>query len=274
MRARAIILLLAALPVLAQEQSAAPAAAAEAAWLPPVPTVDEVLQLPEAESKAARAAIKQVLLDRTLRLKAERRRLTPENSAECAAAAEKLHAPEAFTRLMQIEAREQLSGRALYEHQHRLEQCVRTYGVDALQIRLFVECLPFTEAELRELVDWLPKDALFNLTLKATLTNEELETSIATIADIYTRMAEVYAQVNNREQADAAAQELLPLLLRVDTIAPARLVLQQRADEQLLQLYESKITPLMQRLAPQRARLHNAAFYGSRHLAALDYLLS
>lgn len=268
---RWIILALAALPALGQEPSAAPAKAEES-WLPRVPSEEEVQQLPAEERSAARAAIKQVLLERNLRLREDRRRLTRENSAESAASAEKLKAPEPFVRLLQLEAAESLSGRKFHDQQHALEEVVRAYGVDSLAIRLFVECMPLSAAELRAVVEWLPCESLFNLFPLEDSNLEQTQARLRTLGEMYVRMAEVYEKVTNHEQAEAAADELCALLSSADAVAPVHL-LRESEDPLLRSLTGRLVVPALRRLQPQRQRLRNAGFFGSGRLAALDYLL-
>ena len=160
------------------------------------------------------------------------------------------------------------------KHQQALHKLVLSYGVDALQIRLFVEGLPFTTDELSGIASWLPLESVFNMvTLDTNTAEEDISFQLTTVADTYARIADAYEAVSNRAQADAAAQELLGVLPLVDATYPVRLMLQQK-DVRILPLYERIVQPVLERFVPIRRRLMESDFYGSRRLAAVDYLLN
>lgn len=237
-------------------------------------TPDLVSALPEQERLAAREAIKQVMMQRTIRLKDDRRRLTRANAEASAAQAEQLHAPEALVNLLKKEAA-LLSGEpgSLYECRQTLSKVVAAYGVDELQIRLFVEGLDFSGKEMREVVDWLPLQYAFNLVNVDPELDSELEGQLTALVDLYAQVAETYRGVADKEQADAAAQALLSLMEIHDTVAPLRYKMQSGGSTRLHMLYERLVIPVLQEISPIRMRLIEAGYYGSRHLAALDYLI-
>lgn len=252
---------------------AADPAAEEQSSLPRVPSEEEVQQQPEPQRLAARQSVKQVMLRRIIRLKAERRRLTPENSAACVALAAQLHAPAELVELLRLETAGPLGGRDLYEHSQALSKLVHAYGVDDLQIRLFVEGLNFTPQEWADIAEWLPTESVFNMVSRRSVTNEELEFQFTLLADLYSRLAAEYEEITNREQADAAAERLLGLLHSYDAVMPARLVLSgARGEAPSASATDSLLQPVIRQLVKQRQRLREADFFGSRRLAALDYI--
>ena len=246
---------------------------AQADTLPQLPTREEVLKLPAEQQLAAREAVKRVVFARLVRQKEDARRLTRENSAACVALARQLNAPQALVELLQMEAEQQLSGRLLYDHRLAFNNLVRAYGVDALQIRLFTEGMHVSDKDLREICDWLPKEHLFNLVPETPVPTEELLVQLSLLGEIYAQIDHLYKGVTDKEQADAAAQSLLDSLQSFDATAPVRKVLIDRKVPRVTAVFQQLLLPIMQQLSEQRTRLQQADFFGSRHLAALDYLL-
>lgn len=227
------------------------------------------------EASAARAseAVKRVMAARMIRLKEERRRLTPENSAACAELAERLNAPAELVQLLRREAAAPLSGRALHDHNAALTRVVQESGVDALQIRLFVEGLECSAAEQRALIEWLPLKAVFNLIDFREPDTDELDAGVQRLAAMYDKLTLRYAAVTNRAQADAAAQELLGLLEEADALSLVVLLVQEDRSARLRVQADRYIAPARSRLSVQRRRLRESAYFGSSRLAALDYLM-
>ena len=263
-------LLLAAAPASPGQGSAAE----QPSLLPPVPSREEVLQLPEQERLAARESIKKVLLQRTFRQKDDGARLTPENAAECLSLAESLPGiPPAFLAMLRVEAAGELYGRDLYDYRQAFSDLVSAYGVDALLMRLSVESLPYTTAELRSVVQGLPLEHVFNLVPAGELTDAMAEEQMATLKRVYTRMTELYGGIFTREQADAAADAMVELLAEYDTTLALRLRLIRKAGERYMEAFTRTVQPAAQELQKKRKLLIETDFYGSRRLAYLDYLL-
>lgn len=259
------------LPMLcgAAEEPVGSAPAAEQAAAEPVSR-----RMTPEERRAAAVSIKRVMLRRCVRMCAERHRYTRENAAESAALARELHAPEALVHLLQLEAGGTLSGRKQYDCRQLLEKVQQAYGVDALGIRLFVEGLRYPQEELYRVVEALPLETVFNLLPAGAPEQEELLRQCATLADTYAQMVEVYSGVNSREQADAAAARLIPLLHAHDETLPLRMRILNVSPDMLPAKYADLLQPKSELLKEQRRRLRETAYYGSPLLAALDYLLS
>lgn len=246
----------------------------DASLLPPLPTSEEILQLPANERLSARAAVKQVMVQRTLRQKVDGARLTSQNAADCLALGIQLQAPKPFVEMLRLEASGQLYGRDLYDYRQAFSSLVALYGIDALSIRLCTEGLPYSVEELRKVLEWLPLEHVFNLVPGDKLSEQKLTEQLSTLASIYKRMAEVYAGVTNREQADAAAEVLVDLLASFDSTSPVRLILAKQQDSSLLDSYRKLVHRDAPELAQHRVRLLEVDYFGSRKLALLDYLLN
>ena len=243
--------------------------------LPELPTHEDVLALPAEEQLAAREAVKKVLLHRTLRQKDDAARLTPANAAASLALAQQLHAPEPFVRMLELEAAGHLSGRDLHEYRRAFNELVAAYGVDALQMRLYSETRAYTTEEMRRVFEWLPLEHVFNLVPDMEMGAAVIEAQLSTLAEVFARMAQIYAGVTSREQADAAAEELLPLLAAYDTTSPVRLLLMvEGGSPRLMALFARLIEPVAAPLTEQRRRLLETDYYGSRRLSTLDFLLN
>ena len=254
--------------------SCLPALGAEEAWLPAPPTVEQVQQLPQAEQVAAAAAMKQVMFRRFLRLREERHRLTRENIAESAALAGQLNTPAIFRELLSLEAAEPLIGRDLYDYKQALNKTLAAYGVDALQIRLFVEGLRYPAAELTAAFEKLPIESVFNLLPMGTYSRAVLEEQLSALAGIYAQQLELYSSIVNPEQAVAASASLAALLPAYEATTPVRMVLISKENESLMARYQQLVQSTRHELNQQRKRLLESGFYGSAALAALDYLLN
>lgn len=243
--------------------------------LPALPAREELLAQPPEAQLAAREAVKKVLLHRTLRQKDDAARLTLANAAESLALAQQLKAPEPLIRMLELEASGRLSGRELHEYREAFNHLTAAYGVDALQMRLYSENQAYTTDEMRRVFEWLPLEHVFNLVPDTELGAAAIEEQFSTLAEIFARMAQVYAGVSSREQADAAAEELLPLLAAYNTTSPVRLLFMAAGNSpRLMAPFARLVEPAAARLIEQRRRLIETDYYGSRRLSTLDFLLN
>ena len=261
------IALLLACGVGAGEQPAPPT-------LPPVPTAEELLALPAEELLAARESVKKVMLHRALRQKDDAARITLENVAECLALARRLHAPEPFIRMLELEAADSFSGRALHEYRDAFNRLVAAYGVDAVQMRLYTENQSYSTAEMRRVLESIPLRGAFNLVPRVHLDVDAVEAQLTMLGRVYACMAEVYAGVNSREEAEAAADALLPLLEDYDSTATVRMILMASGEPEQNPLFARLALPAAKRCMEQRRRLMETDYYGSRRLSTLDFLLN
>lgn len=249
-----------------------PAAAQDEAELPGQTTAREATagQLNPAEKDA----IKRALLSRAVRLRAERHRITPEAAEAYIALAKQLGAPADFVEILAEEKEEPLAGRAAYEHRQRMEEATQRYGVDALQIRLFVEGLQMEAQKIEEVIDWLPVRDLFNLSTSEQLKmrKETLPEKLGELCALYRKMLEVYNTIDSRGAADSAAQRLLSCLPELERTVPIRTLL-RRVGSHRLPGYDEIVGDIAHRLSVRRMELLESSFYASARMRALDALL-
>lgn len=240
----------------------------------PLPGVDTWNALSDEAREAQRDAVKRVMLERMIRLKEDRHRLTPDNSAHCARMAQELGAPAAFVHLLEQEAGHPPVGRDYYAHMNEMTRLLEVYGVDELQIRVFAEEMRCGGKEARSIAAWLPlKDVFLLVSKEVTLEENEVRSQLETLRDVYARMADVYSGIKNRAGAEAAADELLPLLEQIRPTAALRAAL-SRLEKDSVPLYVRIVGQARERLIECRTYLREANYYGSHRLAALDSLLS
>ena len=245
-------------------------ALAQHAELPAVPTPEALAAREDLAS--ARTAMKRVLLRQNMRLKDDKRRLTPENAADSAKLAEELHAPEEFVQLMQMLALPGLPARSAYDCRERLSAVLVAYGVDALSIRIFVEDMPYTSEQMLPVIDSLPMEEIFNLTTRPESSPDELDAQLNMLISVYSEMASVYDRVVNKQSADAAAPELTNLVALYNKTLALRHMLNE-VDLRQYKKYSKNLIEVIDMLKEQRQRLQEAAFFGSVHLQILDYFL-
>ena len=235
--------------------------------------VSEWMALPEQRKEAQSDAVKRVMLERMIRLKEEKHRLSRENSEHCLKRAKELGAPPAFVNLLEKETAGTLMGREVYVHNEEMKRLLLLYGVDELQVRLFVEDMKCSAAEAFLIAAWLPVHDVFEVVPeKMNMDEKEMRQQLTVLREVYGRMADVYKDVKNRETAEAAAESLLPLLSKLRPTASLRCIL-SRIEKDRVPLYREIVVPAKDQLVRQRALLRESNFYGSHRLAALDSLL-
>ncbi|MBR5894967.1 MAG: hypothetical protein IKZ13_05435 [Akkermansia sp.] len=241
--------------------------------LPLISTTEEVEALPIELREQRATAIKKVLLEQMVRAKEEQHRVTSENYAACAQRAFELKAPAAFALYMQLEAEGQLAPRARYAVREALRCMYEAYRVDSLGLRYFVEGSHLATDELREAADWLPLAGLFNLTKMSELTPQKMEADYAALIQLTSELCDVYTGISNREQAEAAVEKLLPLLVRFEATVGTRKL---ATPEQLAALEKRFSAPfkwLFPALVGQHNRVREANYYDVLRLRVVDYFL-
>ena len=261
-----------------------------------LPTAAEVRRLPVRERVRRQRALKLVLLERALRARAERHRVSEENLAACAELAAREGAPRESVAWLQEMAKGNLSPRRRYVLNGALASLAELYAVDELSIRYFVEACGLGVGELRELLPWLPLESLFCLTPTETLPPAHRMSDQRLVREMMAELKKGLRGVHDRESADAASEVLRPLLLLQETVMRSRLAEQKgqaemegqgglgglgglgRAQEGAApggqDLYRPWESLMRQNLREERQRLREARFFGSSRLQALDYLLS
>ncbi len=254
----------------------APYAEIAAAGLPLPPTPAEVAALPPAVRLRHQAALKAALLHRATRALGERHRITRENRLATAALACTLGAPAAFVQL--LDARQSAdSARTRQLAELAEDELCTAYGVDSREIRFFVEGSCLSAAELHELRSWLPLPALFNL-LPAEgsgkgLSAARLRADYVEELSLRRELAALAAPIRDRATADAAAEAMLPLLLRHTTTRPSLMAAPPALAEAVIAPLSPYAAPVGRLWERERTRLIDNDFFGSPKLRALDYLL-
>lgn len=234
-------------------------------------THEETTPLPAAQKDA----VKRVLLARAVQIKANRHRITQEAAADYVALAKRLEAPEDFVEILTREKAGSMVGRTAYEHRQMMEETTRKYGIDALQIRLFIEGLREGTQKIGDLLDWLPVRDLFNLVTTdqlKILREDVLPEKLEELRGLYQKMLDVYDTIDSRETADAAASALLIYLPEFDRTAPIRLLL-RKVGSRRLPGYDKIVGDVAHRLSVRRKELFESSFYASIRMGALDALL-
>ncbi len=247
----------------------------EAAGLPLPPSPAEVAALSAPRRMQVQAVLKSIWLERLIRAREERNRVTRENLAACARMAAQLGAPEVFTDSFRRLSAGDLPARERYLLGDSQQRVLEAYGVDARELRYFVEASGLSPEQLREVVAWLPLPGLFDVAPGAqVLSPREVGEHYVALLAVRRDLAAVWKGVHDRESADAAAEALLPVLLRhLSAMRPLMAVPMEARAPELLAPYMRFAAPVNAACARERARLQEVGFYGSARLQALDYLL-
>ena len=241
--------------------------------LPLLNTPEEVDALPVELWEARAVALKKVLLQQMVRARGERHRITAENYAESARLAQELGAPAAFVLYQQLEAAGQLPPRARYVVREAQRVLCENYRVDTLALRYFVEGSHLAANELLAAAEWLPLAGVFNLTKKSELTEEKLAADYADLTCLTSELSGIYTSIQSGEQAEAAVEALLPLLVRYLATAGTRHFSTPEQQEALLQRFGKQLNLVYSVLLEQRKRVREANYYDSVKLRIVDYLL-
>ncbi len=254
-----------------------PYAELQDAQLPLPPSPADVAALSARQRLQEETAIKTVWMERLIRAREQRNRITPENIARVAGLAQAMGAPDAFTEAL----RRQVAGDVSAVERHLLELALQwvleSYGVNAREMRFFVEGCGLTPAQLREVVAWLPLAALFRLPAakgqgRAALASSQGAEYVASLVALRDS-TQVLRSVSDRETADAAAEALLPILLCSLSARESLMAAPPHEREELEAPYAPFARPVNEAAARERSRLEKQRWFGSPRLQALDYLL-
>ncbi len=241
------------------------------AGLPLLPSPAECAALPALQFAQEQLAMKRVLLARALRSRAERNRISRENWLACAQTARELGAPVAFIGLLERRGAESLSRADSYLVDAALSRLLELYGVDELEIRFFAEsrALPPDVAQ----ADWFPMPLLFNLEPPAGVSAEAVAAHDAALLAALGELVRLYATVQDRASADAAAGAMAPAL----ACFRQSLRLLGHAPDELRVRVRSRYAPLAGRIEgawlTERKRVIEAGYFGSERLRALDFFM-
>ncbi len=237
-----------------------------------LPGAAEVAQLPAETRLREQVALKKLWLERLIRAREERNRVTRENLAQSLLLAQKLEAPAPMVEIL----RRLVSGSLPYRDRHALEtarqELFTAYGVDAREMRFFVEGSGLSAEQLRDVVAWLPLPALFNLAPAAAQEPApDLGQCYRQLLSALRELAAVWQGVSDSESARAAADALLPVLERhLSALYPLLSATDAQRDAATAP-HEAEAVEVNR--ACNRARVHMLEndWFGSYHLRALDY---
>lgn len=236
------------------------------------PTRGDVEKLSAVEFLRCQSAIKRVLLTRDCRTYAERKRLSDENLLSSARLADELNAPRELALYLRLLASGALGNRQRYMVQSALEQLLRAYLVDELQIRYFVEFATLSDKDLESLWDWLPLASCFNMVSVRQPTGV-VEADFLLLKDVYSRLHTLYATVQDIESANNVATAALVELSLHESTAYTRLYAPASYKARLAPQYSRALEIPASALQKERIRLRENNYFGSLRLRCLDLLL-
>lgn len=236
------------------------------------PTRGDVERLSAVEFLRCQSAIKRVLLARDCRTYAERKRLTDENLLASAHLADELNAPRELALYLRLLASGALGNRRRYMVQSALEQLLRAYLVDELQIRYFVEFATLSDKDLESLWDWLPLASCFNMVSMRPPTGG-VQADYLLLKDVYARLHTFYATVQDVESADKVATAALVELALHESTAYTRLYAPASSKARQAPQFSRALEIPASALQKERIRLRENNYFGSLRLRCLDLLL-
>ncbi len=254
----------------------APYAEIQAAGLPMPPSPAEVAELPASTRMQEQAALKSVWMERLIRAREERNRVSRESLSRSVVLARKAGAPAAFVDLLRRQSAGMLPAQERYLLDSAQQTLLASYGVDAREMRFFVEASELSPEQLRDVAAWLPLPALFNAPAEGgqpPASPRELGANFVEYLAVRRDLGAVWQGVRDRESADAAADALLSALVRhVSAMRPLMAVPEEQRATALAP-YAKFASVVNAASVRERARLQEHGWYGSHRLQALDYLL-
>lgn len=247
----------------------------EEAGLPLPPTPEQIRALPFREFRHQQNAMKETLLMRWALIREARYRADGKVDAQSAGHARMTEAPALLAEIYQSCADGNLTRAQEHEIASVLELLLHGYRTDELAVRLLVHEAELTPDDVRALATFLPLDDAFNLLPLRPPTHAEMLSDLRCMRREYARLAEIYAAVQDKESADAAAVAALPVV---------RCLLTTARTAYCLRLPEHNLSPAQAtvlkdanaayaRLMEQRTRLQQQGVMAeSVRLRALDIL--
>ena len=242
------------------------------AGVPLPPTRADVAKLPAVEFVHRQTALKQVLLTRNVRSYAEHKRVSDANLLASARLADELGAPPQLAVYLRLLAADTLSSRQRYWVREALDCLIEAYLVDALRMRYFVEFSALSEAQLEDLLSWLPLQATFNL-VPVTQDEATVVADYQLLRGVYAQLLAAYQSAQDKESADAAAETALQPFILHETTTYTRPFAPQELKDRLAPLYGRLLTAPALALQQERKRLRENDYFGSLRLRLLDLLL-
>lgn len=245
------------------------------AGLPLPPTPEQIRALPFHVFRHQQNAVKETLLMRWALIREARYRADGKVDAQSAGHARMTEAPELLAEIYQSCADGNLTRAQEHEIASVLELLLNGYRTDELAVRLLVHEAELTPEDVSSLAAFLPLDDAFNLLPLRPPTHAEMLSDLRCMRREYARLAEIYAAVQDKESADAAAVAALPVVRCLLTTARTAYCLRQPEHN----LSPAQATVLKDanaayaRLMEQRTRLQQLGVMAeSVRLRALDIL--
>ncbi len=240
------------------------------------PSAAEVASLPVLQRRQEQEALKAAWLERLIRAREQRNRITPENLAAASLKAQRLGAPAPFVDSLRRQSEQGLSPTERHLQERFQQEMMNAYRVDAREMRFFVEGCGLNPAQLREVADWLPLPALFNsvgLSAGERVSAARLGADYVAYLAVCRDVAPILRSVNDRASADAAADAMLPLLLQFLTTRDSLLGAPEAFRRSVLAPYARFAAPVEEARRREQLRVMQQSWYGSSRLQAVNCLL-
>lgn len=246
----------------------------EEAGVPLPPTPEQISALPTRELTRQQDAIKETLLLRWALIRQAGHRTNKEVETASAGLARSAEAPEIVAEIYQRFADGDLSRVQDHLWNDLLEEVLHAYRIDELSVRLLV-----TEADLMpetalELAPFLPMADAFNLVPLRPPTVAEMLADLRLMQRDYAALAALYADVQDKESAEKAAEAARPVVQRLLTTNRTLYRLKDPQTQLTPELSDALKSANVSYAAlnAQRARLQGTHFASCPRLRALDIL--
>lgn len=244
------------------------------AGLPLPPTMEQMRALPPLVFAQQQKAIKETLLLRWALIRQAGHRSNADVETASAGLARAAEAPELLADIFQRFADGNLSRAEEHDWTNLLKEFLIAYRTDELSVRLLVEEADLTPEDAVALASFLPLADAFNAIPLRPPSEAQVLADLQLMQREYAALAALYAEVQDKETAEHAAEQALPIVQRLLTAAPTYFHLKQPqtvlnpAQNAALKAANEAYAALN----AQRTRLQQTHFADSVRLRALDIL--
>lgn len=246
----------------------------EEAGLPLPPTMEQMRAMPAMVFAQQQSAIKETLLLRWALIRQAGHRSNADVETASAGIAREAEAPEILATIFQRFADGNLSRPQEHAWNNLLELVLHAYHTDELAVRLLVTEADVTPEEAVALAAFLPLADAFNMVPLRPPTAAEILADFQLMQRDYGELAAIYASVQDKESAEAAALAARPVVQRLLTTSRTLFLLKdpqtQLTPEQADAMKAANES--YARLCAERERLQQGLFGRSLRLRALDIL--
>lgn len=246
----------------------------EEAGVPLPPTPEQISALPTRELTRQQDAIKETLLLRWALIRQAGHRTNKEVETASAGLARSAEAPEIVAEIYQRFADGDLSRVQDHLWNDLLEEVLHAYRIDELSVRLLVTEADLTPETALELAPFLPMADAFNLVPLRPPTVAEMLADLRLMQRDYAALAALYADVQDKESAEKAAEAARPVVQRLLTTNRTLYRLKDPQTQLTPELSDALKSANVSYAAlnAQRARLQGTHFASCPRLRALDIL--